>query len=450
MPIVLFFAREYQASFFPLLTSSKYQSIYAVLNKKEKQIAIQNGGVNVICFEEEFDSLDISDKSQPYLKYSYGCDRNYVGLTLAERELILKKSAAFWSNILEKFNPDLIINETVAIEISEVLAIEARKRKIKYLSWMSFSKKNTFYWQISPYHNSLKPVINKVVPTSDNMEEAVKFIKGLQDGIEKPFYVQNSSHRYSFLKASKHVWSLLLELPLWFKFSRLKRTAFYGTVIKLNLWSIKLFLLSLFSSSGKYDDLTQHQNAEIIFYPLHYEPEAVLFYMAYFFDNQASVVENTLKCLDVNQVLVVKEHPQQPGVLLESRFRKIKKRYPNLLFIKAEEPTSNILKACNVVVTLGSTAGFEALALGKKVINLGRVFYDSFEGVNNCFSFNEVYDLLRGKVPFNVSTGFDLFVARMLTYVKTGNPFPHAQLLSNDNVNAIRKAIEDELTVQDK
>ncbi len=157
-PTVLFFARDYQAFFFPSLKSSNYKSVYATLNKKEKQIVLENGGQHVICFEEEFDSLP-TDRLQIYLKYSYGCDRSYVGLNLAEREFILKKTIAFWSKILDDHKPDLIINETVAIEASEVLVNEADKRNVRCLTWMSFPKKNTFYWQVSPFHNSLRPIL---------------------------------------------------------------------------------------------------------------------------------------------------------------------------------------------------------------------------------------------------------------------------------------------------
>ena len=380
-----------------------------------------------------------------YLEYSFGCDRNYIGLKLNEREIILKKTIIFWREVLTKYRPALIVNETVAIELAEVLAIEAKRLGIKYLSWMSFPKKNTFYWQVNPFHNSLKPLLEDVSPSENNIAEAKTFINGVKDGIERPFYVKTSSPRYSLLKIIKSLWAILLELRLIFNVPKLKRRLIYGSSIQTNLWNIKLFLLSLFNFSNKYDDLNKYEERELVFYPLHFEPEAVLFYMAYFFDNQVSVVENTLKCLKSNQILVVKEHPQQPGVLLEARFRNIKKRYPNLIFIRGEEPTTEILKKCSIVVTLGSTAGFEALALAKKVVNLGRVFYDSFESVNNCESFSQVFDLMRGEVPFRDSGNLEVFVGKMLSYLKEGNPFPHDQLYDINNIKAIKKAIEDEL-----
>ncbi|WP_026751217.1 hypothetical protein [Sediminibacterium sp. C3] len=443
-PKILFFARDYQSFFFPLLKSDKYDSIYIVKTIQEKKNVLKNGGDNVFCFEEEFEYLNTNFLLESYLEYSYGCDRFYKGLSLLEREQILKKEISFVRSILERFEPKYIINETVAIELAEVLAIEAKKLNIKYLSWMSFPKKNTFYWQENPFHNSLKKSLDKIIPTEKELSEAQLFIDGIKDGLIKPFYVEKTSKRTSIFKLFQLVKSLLLEMIIFITNSKLKRKVILGGSLSLKFRDLKLFANSLFYSHF-YDNIDDFNDKELIFYPLHFEPEALLFYMAYFFDNQVTVIENALKCLNQNQFLVVKEHPQQLGMLLEKRFRKIKQRYPNLLFIRGEEKTVQVINKCTVVITLGSTAGFEAIALGKKVINLGRIFYDSFEGVNNCKSFEEVYDLFRGNKLFNKQENFEIFVAKMLQYVNKGNPFPHSDLYSDSNIELVRKAIENEL-----
>ena len=57
-----------------------------------------------------------------------------------------------------------------------------------------------------------------------------------------------------------------------------------------------------------------------------------------------------------------------------------------------------------------------------------KLFYDSFDGVNNCGSFEEVYDLFRGKKLFDNQDKFEIFVAKILEYMNEGNPFPHENL----------------------
>lgn len=444
-PKILFFARDYQSSFFPLLKSDNYESIFVVLNKKEKINVIKNGGKIIYCLEEEFNELELAKIEVPYLKFSYGCDRNYTGLKLEERELILRKTVSFWRKIMNNHDFSLVVNETVAIEVSEVLAIEAEIRLVKYVSWMSFPVRNTFYWQVDPFHNSLAGVLDFIEPTDQNIEKAKDFIKNLSEGLQKPFYLSKKSIRFSFVLFLKNIASILIEFKMIFKLSKLKRIVSYGTQYELSKWRIKLFLLSIIYGNRRYDNLKKYSDKEIIFYPLHYEPEAVLFYMAYFFDDQLNIIENTLKCLNENQILLVKEHPQQPGTLIQNKFKKIKERYPNLIFVRAEKNSAEILNKCTTIITLGSTAGFEALALGKKVINLGKVFYDSFNGVNNCGSFEDVYDLFRGKKLFNKPEKFEIFVAKMLQYLKEGNPFPHDQLYDSSNVQSIVRAIENEI-----
>lgn len=443
-PNILFFARDYQSLFFPLLKSDKYNSIYIVKTKQEKKNVLQNGGEVVFCFEEEFEDLNENFILESYLEYSYGCDRFYESLSLFEREQILKKEISFIRSIIDRFKPKYIINETVAIELAEVLAIEAKKNNIKYLSWMSFPKKNTFYWQEDPFHNSLNNSLNKLIPTDNELKEAKLFINGIKEGVIRPFYVDKTSSRFSMLKLYQLAKSLFFEITVIITKSKLKRKVILDSSLRLKIRDLKLFCNSSFHSNF-YDNIDAYKKKELVFYPLHYEPEAVLFYMAYFFDDQVMVIENILKCINQNQLLVVKEHPQQLGLLLDKRYRVIKKRYPNLIFIRGEEKTVQIMNSCSTVITLGSTAGFEALALGKKVINLGRVFYDAFEGVNNCKSFEEIYDLIRGNKPFNPSGDFEIFVAKMLQYIKEGNPFPHKDLYSSKNINSIRKAIEDEI-----
>ena len=43
-PVVLFFARGYQAHFYPSIISDKYDAIFVTLTKKEKHIVEEMGG----------------------------------------------------------------------------------------------------------------------------------------------------------------------------------------------------------------------------------------------------------------------------------------------------------------------------------------------------------------------------------------------------------------------
>ena len=447
-PKAVFFARDYQADFFPFLKSEKYDSVLVTLTKEEKKRIKKKGYPVAACFEEQYDKLDISEFEEDYLETSFSADRYLRFLAILDRRIILGKEITFWRQILVDYDAKIIVNETVAIEISEVLSIEAKKRGVRYLSWMNLSIKNYFYWQTTALHNSLDPKIFNVEPDPKSIEVAQLYIKSVCDGNGRPFYVNNLRGRYSLYLFTKNVyWTLRCLLTEHRYRDKAKNLVFFGDNLPFYIER----LISVFNSFiFDYDKIEKTNQLEIIFYPLHYEPEAALFYMAEFFDNQLANIEHLAKCLKHNQILVVKEHPQQPGVLLQTKFRKLKRRVSNLIFLPAEYSTFHLIKRCKLVVTLGSTAGIEALILGKPVAILGKVFYDNYNGVNRLNSFDELKSFMRDERLWK-KPDEDLmirFIAQMVKHSQIGNPFPHQELHSELNVKHIVSAIEYELKKQ--
>jgi capsule polysaccharide export protein KpsC/LpsZ len=98
-------------------------------------------------------------------------------------------------------------------------------------------------------------------------------------------------------------------------------------------------------------------------------------------------------------------------------------------------------------LTLGGTIGFEALVNKIPVINFGSVFYDSFEGVINCKSYLELYNILRSE--YKIKQDFDLieFTAKIIKLSKTGNPHPNKNLTETNNINNIVMSIQSELKI---
>lgn len=444
-PNVIFFARDYQADFFPHLESNSYNKVLITLTLNEKRRIEKLGCQVADCFEEVFEKLPVASFSDNYLHTSFSSDRYLRKASIGSRRTILGKEISFWNQIFEKHHPLLIVNETVAIEISEVLYILARQKNIRYLSWMNLSIQNHFYWQSSPLHNSLDKSIFQSTPDSVAIGKATEYVKKVMDGDGRPFYAKNLRGRYSLYLIAKNLYWLFRCLLTEHKYrDKAKNLVIFGDNADFYSERLKSVINSLFY---KYDNPAQLDKFEVVFYPLHYEPEAALFYMAEFFDNQLANIENFAKCLRHNEVLVVKEHPQQPGVLLQSKFRSLKKRVPNLVFLPAEYSTYHLLKGSKLIITLGSTAGIEALILGKPVVVLGKVFYDQYEGVNALSNFDELKNFIRSESNWRFPDNKSLlhFLAQIIYYSNHGNPFPHDLLYSRENIISITKAIEEEL-----
>ena len=445
-PIVLFFSRDYQSEFFPLLNSGVYDSLHVTLNKREKRNVERRGGKVIGCLEEMYENLNVADIEFPYLDYSLGSDRFIVGHSSEERIKILKKCVTFWIDIYEKYMPSYIVNEIVALEISEIMYIEARKRNIKYLAFGAFPVKKSFFWHEIPFHSSMPERIKIIDPTEEDYQDSRAYIEKVNSGpIDNPFIKE--------YKLGKDLGRLIILLKHLIRNTYINvtvrrkviRQICYGSSIDYFLNEIGHYFRYLMRGSS-YDMLSSlKENEECIFYPLHFEPEATLFYMSTYYDNQLALVENLLKCLPENQFLVVKEHPAQAGFLMLKSWRNLKNRFPNLMLIMAEVSSKEIILRSKVVVTLVSTAGFEAIILGKPVIVLGKIYFDAFDGVNYCATFEEVYELLRGCKPFNKSLDLVSYLAKLIAIQNRGNPWPHAELYSYENIQDIRNAIESQM-----
>lgn len=445
-PIVLFFSRDYQSEFFPVLKSNVYDSLHVTLSKREKRNVESRGGEVVGCLEEVYDNLKEADIKFPYLDHSLGSDRFIIGHSIEDRLTILKKCATFWIDIYDKYMPSYVINEVVALEISEIMYIEARKRNIKYLAFGAFPVKKSFYWHENPFHSSMPYMLNKIKPSQEDYIDAQTYIDKVTSGpIDNPFIKEyklgKDTARLNIL-----IKQLISHICIRFSVSRkVIRQICYGNSIDYYVNEIGYYFNYLLSSSS-YDDLKGlKKDQECVFYPMHFEPEATLFYMSTYYDNQLALVENLLKCLPENELLVVKEHPAQAGFLLQENWKKLKKRFPNLRLVKAEVSSKEIILRSKVVITLVSTAGFESVILGKPVIVLGKIYFDFFEGVNYCATFEEVYELLRGHKPFNKSLDLVSNLAKLISIQNSGNPWPHAELFSEKNIQDVRIAIEREI-----
>jgi hypothetical protein len=445
---ILFFSRDYQANLFPLLVSEKFNSLHVTLTISEKLIVEKLGGKVIACLETDYPFLIEANISMPYLIFSWGSDRFLRDYKYKERLTIQKKIISFWSNILDEYKPFAVVNEPVVIEVSEILYIETQKRKIKYMSLGYFNNPNSFFWFPDAISNSFKSIIGSIEINKLDQDKAIEYISKIKEDL-KPQYVTNLNSRLSVIR----LLTLFRDLLIGFYIKIIKRDKIirqicYGDNLDLYKLNLKLFLLSIYRQK-KYNTIFEIDSihSDKLFYPLHYEPEGVLFYGAYFFDDQLELIKNILKCIGENKILVVKEHPQQPGFLLQEKYLNLRKRYSNVFYLPSEVPSKVLISKCNLLLTLGGTIGFEALVNKIPVINFGSVFYDSFEGVINCKSYHELYKIFRTNYTFKQDSDLIEFTAKILKLTKVGNPHPNTNLTDSNNIKSILNSIISELCI---
>lgn len=112
-----------------------------------------------------------------------------------------------------------------------------------------------------------------------------------------------------------------------------------------------------------------------VYYPLHVPADVALTLRAPHYFDQLALVDYLARTLPASHVLVIKEHPAQIGAVDAGRLAALLESNDNLVLLNPGTNNYEVLAACDVVVSINSKAGAEALVLGKPVVVLGDAFY---------------------------------------------------------------------------
>ena len=435
MKKVLFLDREYATLF---VNSYQFESIYVCLGRDAKKTLEKRGLRIVGCFEEEYDHLPIANVPDDYLIYSFSSDRFLTRrFDYSKRLEILGKEISFWSKILDDQKPDLIVNEVCTIEFMEVLYIEAKKRGIEYKPFLYGFQDNYAYWLSSPFNSEISDEKWRgVIITEEIKKKANDFCDALIEKRYRPYYVRNLNNNvFRSILAGFHGY---LEVQI----RAIRHIGHFYYEDYRQIWSgwMRARFARLFRHYDHFEDVKE---TEYVFFPLHYVPEATISYFSEFYSNQSSVIEEVAKCLKTNQRLVVKEHPQQVGVLLTREYDDVKKRNPNIIYLPGSIISNDIINNCKLIVTITGTAGFEGMILGKPVITLGKVFYNHCSQVNRVASYAELKQMIRNenyKVPNNDEVRH--FVSEFFALQEPGQP---SMTADKENLENFTHYIEQQL-----
>lgn len=125
---------------------------------------------------------------------------------------------------------------------------------------------------------------------------------------------------------------------------------------------------------------THRSDEKYLLYPLHYHPEASTSVFAGTYLDEYEVIRNIAFNLPEGVRLYVKDHPSAHGYAERSFYRSVA-RLPNVRLLRPSVPTKPLIKKSLAVITLTSTAGYEALLLGKRVFLYGNIFYELHKNV---------------------------------------------------------------------
>jgi capsule polysaccharide modification protein KpsS len=158
--------------------------------------------------------------------------------------------------------------------------------------------------------------------------------------------------------------------------------AFYFENILQNLFNIcsdrkiKKFFLLIKSNDFKIPYINRIMHKEFVFFPMQITTDIQVL-VNYSKQSVFKAIEDAIKIASKKKLpLYIKENPAENSKLLVNKFLcKIKKKYPNKVFIIKDKTVFDLIKHCSLVITINSTVGLEAILNSKKIIFLGKSFY---------------------------------------------------------------------------
>src|SRR5690606_22483223 len=101
-------------------------------------------------------------------------------------------------------------------------------------------------------------------------------------------------------------------------------------------------------------------------YPIHYHPESSTSVLAPYYTNEYSNILNISNSLPFGSFLYVKDHSSAIGVQGKEFYKKVS-ALPSVKLIPPSFNIKKLILASEGIITVNSTAGYEALILGKPV-----------------------------------------------------------------------------------
>lgn len=435
-------AKDYKNFFFGIakaLQRAGHNVCYAVDSRRSSYvdpIAEIDNGENTFFFDKYFERN--SHKSND--SYAFDCtwgeyfysdfDRFLVqGFNLGRERQFWEKARAcldqFFEEIIVENQIDVVLYENVSNSFEYAAYRIAQNKGVLYLGLMGARIPGRFEIQSSVIEAELAQ-LQKFRRTSPTIEELGWFQEYQANLIDiQPDYMKSNglsnvslsrlASKKNIRKAIKLISASLRGHSLYdyangSPVGALKKAVRVGLKRKLNASFAQKFYLS----EKELARLTQQDTFYV--YPIHYHPESSTSVLAPNYTDEFHNILNISNALPFGTYLYVKDHASAVGVQDRAFYRRVSA----LPAVKLISPNQNIKKLITLskgVITVNSTAGYEALMLGKPVYLLGRVFYEEFANVHKLTNFSDITSSIQ-KSPQHKDVAVD--VIAYYRYTKKG------------------------------
>lgn len=369
------------------------------------------------------------------------------------------------SDLFKKHRFDVFLSEPVALFVTHLVFYHCKLHGVKTLLWCSTYYPKEMYFSDSIYFSSANRKSERPKWELNAVEkEVVKYVEGVSSDSAGPVYhyafSKQKEDSIGYFKQRRGESPLILSgkfMSTALQFLRVLRSIilrcsfpFHGDY--MGAFAVKehwFYFRCALSRNKLLDSMPTEFSADNVVYPLQYEPEASLLYLAPHINSQACFVESVLKALPAGKTLWVKEHPNQAGALSQSVWRKLRSRHQNVRFIGGRKSGRELIRKSSLIVTISSSMGLDGLILGRKVVVAGDVFYKNFRGSIPVASVSALAVALNESSSYSLvaeaatRAAADIIGFARLAY--RGDPQPAADLYAEANIANLANSIASEM-----
>lgn len=474
---ILCISRSYLSHLLPVLGARDEGATYIHIVQTDREEAhIKAQGQEVVLNLQEIGrqalrDADVEDWREPddfraVTSYSWSplyADRYLPNYTPEQH---LKIAGAIFRRLEEIFatrNISALLSEPVALFTTHVAFYFARRQGAKVLLWANCYTPEYFYFT----DGIDLSVPSRVTPLSGEQEaEMAAATRAYIDGVVEdrrgpafhPLFVAKSSSPLAYFRQRRGQEPLVFQPGMKSRLiqrarllrAQLARRSFPARADFITAGAVEEhrgYLRSFQTKASVYDQMPAEYATGNVMYPLQYEPEASLIYFAPDFQDQAAFVETVLRALPDGHLLWVKEHPNQFGALGLPKWRALKRRYGNLRFVQGLQSGRQLIRRCGLVVAISSSAGMDALVLGRRVIVAGKVPYRNYPGALPIESGAEIARALNDPANYGEIDNRAALIDSVVAFGRNcylGDPQPAHHLFGDTNLDLLVKAIRTE------
>ena len=332
-----------------------------------------------------------------------------------ERERLFDKYVRYWSGVLDRFKPDVVVSPVSPHLIYDYVVYNLCKiRKIKTIMFLQTSIDGWIYpverfevgsesinSMYKKMEDSVRKNKSKKITLSDDAEKHLEKLSG--DYTKAlPFYMKKQFEQkklgsYVFKKIVRDPDNILKMIQkAGYLFSRGHYIKKRGKKIEESeIKGLEYILCKLEGANTKNKLRLHYKNLEqkadfkrpYIYFPLHYQPENTTSPIGEYYANQLLIIDLISRCMPKDWILYVKEHSSQWHILMHGECSRTTDFYndvavmPNVRLIPLSTSNFELIDKSKAVVTVTGTTGWEAVVRGIPALIFGHAWYKNCEGV---------------------------------------------------------------------